>query len=444
MKMTMYGAGYVGLVTGLCFAELGNDVLIIDVDKNRIENLKEGVLPIFEPGLNELLQRNMLAGRLHFSTDVLQGVAHGLFQFIAVGTPSAADGSADLSYVLQVGRAIGEWMNEYKIIVTKSTVPVGTAEKIKQLVQQTLHNRAKQIDFNVASNPEFLKQGAAVQDFMEPDRIIVGTDHPNALQLLKQLYSPLLFDEQKWLAMDIRSAELTKYVANAYLATRISFINEMSQLAEHLGADINHIRLGIGSDKRIGKHFLDAGCGFGGSCFPKDIRALNKMSEEFNYQSQFLNIVEAVNHQQKQILFNKIKQYFNGDLQNRVIALWGLAFKPNTDDMREASSRIIMEKLWKAGASVRAYDPASMNTAHKIYGERNDLKLCQSAQEALQGADVLAIVTQWDEFCSPDFTAIKQALRCPAIFDGRNLFEPETLAHHGLHYYAIGRGEKIA
>lgn len=441
MKITLFGAGYVGLVTGACFAELGNHVLCVDVDKERVARLQKGECPIHEPGLPELMTKNREAGRLSFTSDPREGVAHGYYQFIAVGTPQDEDGSADLKYVLAVASTIGEHMEEPRLIVTKSTVPVGTANKIKTTVQQVLDRRQKSIRCDVASNPEFLREGAAIDDFMGSDRIVIGTDNPEAAQHLRALYTPFNRNFDRLIAMDICSAELTKYAANAMLATKISFMNEMSQLAENLGADIEKIRIGIGSDPRIGYHFINPGCGYGGSCFPKDLQALEAAAKHVHFDAKLLTAVQAVNRTQKSVLFKKMQKHFNQDLTNKTIALWGLAFKPHTDDMREAPSRTLMEALWQAGAKVQAYDPVAMPEAKRIYGNHAQLKLCASPEEALNGADVLAIVTEWSMFFSPDFQLIKKQLRNPVIFDGRNLYDPAYLAQQGFTYYGIGRGK---
>lgn len=443
MKITLFGAGYVGLVTGACFAELGNHVLLVDVDKERVARLQKGECPIHEPGLPELINKNRAAGRLSFTADPREGVAHGFYQFIAVGTPQDEDGSADLKYVLAVASTIGENMEEPRLIVTKSTVPVGTAKRIKQLIQETLERRNKTIEFDVASNPEFLREGAAIDDFMGSDRIVIGTDNTRAAQQLRALYTPFNRNNDRVIAMDICSAELTKYAANAMLATKISFMNEMSQLAERLGADIEQIRIGIGSDPRIGRHFINAGCGYGGSCFPKDLQALEAAAKNAHFDANLLTAVQTVNRKQKLVLFNKMQKHFKGDLTNKVIALWGLAFKPNTDDMREAASRTLIEALWQAGAKVQAYDPVAMPEAKRIYGNKDAFKLCDSPEAALIGADALAVVTEWRTFFSPDFTEMKKQLRFPVIFDGRNLYDPHYLAQQGFTYYGIGRGESI-
>lgn len=439
MRLTIFGSGYVGLVTGACFAEAGNHVLCVDVDQHKVDMLKRGESPIFEPGLEELLKKNLAAGRISFTTSAEEGVKHGLFQFIAVGTPPDEDGSADLKYVLAVAESIGTHLSDYRIVVNKSTVPVGTADRVKARILETLKARGVSLEFDVVSNPEFLKEGAALGDFMKPDRVVVGTDNPRTAELLKALYDPFTRNHDRMIVMDVRSSELTKYAANAMLATKISFMNELANLAERLGADIEKVRRGIGSDPRIGYHFIYPGCGYGGSCFPKDVQALSRTARDNGYEAEVLNAVEAVNYRQKEVLFTKISNYFNGDLKGRTIALWGLSFKPNTDDMREAPSRTLMEALWKAGARVRAYDPVATHEAQRIYGERGDLTLTSSAPEALAGADALAIVTEWQEFRSPDFDAIKATLRQPVIFDGRNLYDPGFVKQFGLKYQAIGR-----
>ncbi len=439
MKVTIYGSGYVGLVTGACLAQVGNDVLCVDIDPNKIEMLKRGESPIFEPGLTDMLRSNQEAGRLNFTLDPAEGVAHGLFQFIAVGTPPDEDGSADLQHVLAVARSIGEHLDEYRVIINKSTVPVGTADRVKAQVQEMLDQRGTPIEFDVVSNPEFLKEGAAIDDFMRPDRVVIGTDNPRTTELLRALYTPFNRNHERILDMDIRSAELTKYAANSLLATKISFMNELSNIAEKLGADIEQVRIGIGSDPRIGYQFIYPGAGYGGSCFPKDVRALERTALQNDYTPELLHAVEAVNFRQKRRLFEKISSHYGGDLKGKTMALWGLAFKPNTDDMREASSRVLMEALWEAGASVRAYDPEARDETARIYGERNDMALCESADEALQGADALVVVTEWNMFRSPDFDLIRNALSSPVIFDGRNLYDPDFLVKQGFAYYSIGR-----
>ncbi|MEO1246002.1 MAG: UDP-glucose/GDP-mannose dehydrogenase family protein [Pseudomonadota bacterium] len=440
MHLTIFGSGYVGLVTGACMAEMGNHVVCVDIDAAKIERLNAGEVPIYEPGLDEYIARNCEAGRLEFTTDVARGVAHGLFQFIAVGTPPDEDGSADLKHVLAVARSIGEHMDEYRIVVDKSTVPVGTADKVKAEIEKTLLDRGRTVEFDVVSNPEFLKEGAAIDDFMKPDRIIVGTDNPRTTELLKSLYEPFNRNHDRLISMDVRSAELTKYAANAMLAAKISFMNELANLAERFDADIENVRIGIGSDPRIGYHFIYPGAGYGGSCFPKDVRALATSAKRAGYDAALLDAVEDVNDRQKHRLFEKIHRHYDGKLDGKTIALWGLSFKPRTDDMREAPSRVLMEALWNAGATVRAYDPEAMDEARRIYPDQAGLTLCDAAYDTLEGADALAIITEWQEFRSPDFAAIKAALKDPLVFDGRNLYEPDAVEALGLQYYAIGRG----
>ncbi len=443
MRVSIYGSGYVGLVTGACLAETGNTVLCVDVDEAKIEGLKKGQIPIYEPGLEDLILRNVESGRLRFTTDYDEAVKHGLFQFIAVGTPPDEDGSADMRYVLSVARGIAERMEDYRIIVDKSTVPVGTADRVRSTVNEVLKERGVSRDFDVVSNPEFLKEGAAIEDFMKPDRIVIGTDDPRTTELMRGLYEPFNRNHDRLVVMDVRSAELTKYAANAMLATKISFMNELSNIAERVGADIEKVRVGIGSDPRIGYSFIYPGAGYGGSCFPKDVTALGRSAADHGYTAQLLDAVEAVNFRQKSLLFDKISHYYQGELEGKTIALWGLAFKPNTDDMREASSRVLMESLWAAGAKVRAFDPEAGEEALRIYGERDELALCNSSMEALQGADALAIVTEWREFRSPDFELIKERLANHVIFDGRNLYDPLFVESLGIAYYAIGRGRSI-
>ncbi|MGO1750553.1 MAG: UDP-glucose dehydrogenase family protein [Marinobacter sp.] len=440
MKITIFGTGYVGLVTGACLADVGHNVLCMDVDQAKIDKLKNGQIPIYEPGLDNIVKHTVEAGRLAFTTDVREAVQHGTLQFIAVGTPPDEDGSADLQYVTAVAKSIGQHMDDYKVIVDKSTVPVGTGDKVKAAVLAQLDSRGLELEFDVVSNPEFLKEGAAINDFMKPDRIIIGTDSDRASDVLREVYYPFNRSHDRMIFMDIRSAELTKYAANSLLATKISFMNEIANLAERLGADIEAVRRGIGSDPRIGYHFIYPGCGYGGSCFPKDVQALARTASDFGYDARILNAVEAVNYAQKHVLFDKISHYFGGDLQGKVVAIWGLAFKPNTDDMREASARTLMEKLWKAGAKVQAFDPEAMEETQRIYGDHEGLALCGTKEQALRGADVLTICTEWKEFRSPDFSAIASALNEPVVFDGRNLYDPEVLARHDLIYYAIGRG----
>jgi UDPglucose 6-dehydrogenase len=443
MRLTIFGSGYVGLVTGACMAEMGNQVLCYDIDAEKIARLQAGDIPIYEPGLDDYIQRNTEAGRLEFTTDVEKAVDHGLFQVIAVGTPPDEDGSADLKHVLAVARAIGECMNEYRIVVDKSTVPVGTADKVKAEIQAQLDKRNSPLEFDVVSNPEFLKEGAAIGDFMKPDRIIVGTDNPRTTELLKTLYEPFNRNHDRMISMDIRSAELTKYAANAMLATKISFMNELANLAELFDADIEKVRIGIGSDPRIGYHFIYPGAGYGGSCFPKDVRALARSASAVGYDAALLDAVEAVNDRQKQRVFQKMSAHYGGKLKGKTIALWGLAFKPRTDDMREAPSRVLMESLWQAGAKVRAYDPEAMDEARRLYPQQAGLELCKTARATLDGADALVIMTEWQEFRSPDFLLLKETLTDAVIFDGRNIYEPLTLAHLGLTYYGIGRGQAV-
>jgi UDPglucose 6-dehydrogenase len=449
MKITVIGTGYVGLVSGACLADLGNDVMCLDIDAKKIELLSCGGVPIHEPGLAEVIKRNVESGRLRFTTDVAASVAHGLVQMIAVGTPSDEDGSADLQYVLAAARNIARHMTEYKVIVDKSTVPVGTADKVRaamsdelgrRAVQPVVGSEAKQSSpFSVVSNPEFLKEGAAIDDFNRPDRIVIGADDEQAIKVMRDMYAPFQRNHDRLMVMDIKSAELTKYAANAMLATRISFMNELANLAEKLGADIEHVRKGIGSDQRIGYHFLYAGCGYGGSCFPKDVRALKRTAEEFGLPLRVLQAVEDVNDAQKSVLLDKITQRFGGDLIGKQFALWGLAFKPGTDDMREATSRMVMEGLWLHGASVTAYDPVAMKQAQRIYGDRHDLQYAETPLDALDHADSLIIVTEWKVFKSPDFNVIKSRLKTPIIFDGRNLFEPADMKALGFEYHGIGR-----
>ncbi len=444
MKITIFGSGYVGLVTGACFAEVGNDVLCVDIDEKKIERLKQGEIPIYEPGLEDIVVENVREGRLRFTTSVEEGVSFGLYQFIAVGTPPDEDGSADLRHVLSVAESVGRHMKDYRIVINKSTVPVGTADLVREKVSSVLAERGVEIDFDVVSNPEFLKEGDAVDDFMKPDRIVVGVDNPRTKELLRNLYSPFNRSHERFIAMDIRSAELTKYAANAMLATKISFMNEIANISERVGADVEAVRRGIGSDSRIGFSFIYPGIGYGGSCFPKDVQALERTSRKFGYDARILQAVEAVNNDQKLSLVDKIRTHFGGELKGRVIAIWGLAFKPNTDDMREAPSRKVMEELWKEGVIVRAYDPVAMEESRRIYGERSDLILVEHPEEALQGADALAVMTEWMVFRSPDFDRIKEDLRQPVIFDGRNIYNPEVMEQLGFTYYSIGRRPRLA
>jgi UDPglucose 6-dehydrogenase len=440
MKVTVFGIGYVGLVQGAVLAEIGHDVICVDIDGEKVKNLENGQIPIYEPQLEALVKENYSAGRLKFTTNASLGVKHGDVQFIAVGTPPDEDGSADLKYVLSVAETIAEHMENNCIIINKSTVPVGTADKVRAHVEQTLsiHGRSH-IKFDVASNPEFLKEGSAVADCMRPDRIIIGTDNPDTEAVLRELYSPFNRNHEKIIVMDVRSSELTKYAANCMLATKISFMNEIAGLSEILGADIEMVRKGIGSDPRIGYHFIYAGSGYGGSCFPKDVQALIQTSNQLDFDAKLLKSVEARNGEQKKVLFNKIFKYFNGDIEGKVFSLWGLSFKPNTDDMRDAPSRVLMESLWKHGAIVQAFDPVAMEETQRIYGNRNDLSLCGTKEGALKGSDALIIITEWQAFKAPDFEVVKQQLNHPVVFDGRNLFNPIKMAESGIEYFSIGR-----
>ena len=439
MKITMIGAGYVGLVTGASLAEMGNHVVCLDVDPSRIHRLRNGEIPIHEPGLEALVQRNAAAGRLAFTTETAAAVAHGTMQFIGVGTPPDEDGAADMKHVLAAAEAIGHHMTDYKVIVDKSTVPVGTAARVAEAIRQEIAQRHADVRFSMVSNPEFLKEGAAVDDFMRPDRVVIGTDDERAIELMRSLYAPYLRNHDRLLVMDLRSAELTKYAANAMLATRISFMNEMANLAEALGADIEAVRRGIGSDSRIGYSFLYAGCGYGGSCFPKDVKALVRTGEERGQLLPILRAVESVNGAQKRSLAAKIVKRFGGDLSNMRFAVWGLAFKPNTDDMREAPSRTLIDELVRRGAQVSAYDPIAVDAARALYGDTPRVSFAASALEACEGADALAILTEWKQFRSPDFTTLKAKLKHGVIFDGRNLYDPRLVAAYGLDYVAIGR-----
>ncbi len=440
MRITIIGTGYVGLVTGTCLAQVGNDVVCLDTDAGKIDILNKGGIPIHEPGLEDLVRANREAGRLHFTTDIEQATAHGQVQFIAVGTPPGEDGSADLSYALAAAGNIARHMTEYKVIVDKSTVPVGTADRVRETVSKELASRGKALEFAVISNPEFLKEGAAIADFQKPDRVIIGGDDERALDIMRRLYAPFNRNHDRILCMDVRSAELTKYAANAMLATRISFMNELANLAEHLGADIEHVRQGIGSDPRIGFDFLYPGCGYGGSCFPKDVKALIHTARSTPSKGlEILEAVESVNHRQKRRLAEKIRAHFGEDLSGRHFALWGLAFKPRTDDMREASSLVLIDELVSLGATLAAYDPEAMDTARQEIGERPELRYADSAQDALNGADALIIVTEWNEFRSPDFEDIQAKLHTPTIFDGRNLFDPRQMQRLGFDYMPFGR-----
>lgn len=439
MKITIIGTGYVGLVTGACLSDLGNDVLCLDVDEGKIRMLQSGGIPIHEPGLEPLVRHNISAGRLHFSTNVEQSVHHGTVLMIAVGTPPDEDGSADLSHVLQAARGIGRHMRDYKVVVDKSTVPVGTADRVREAIGEELKARAANVPFSVVSNPEFLKEGAAVEDFMKPDRVVIGADDERATQIMRAVYAPLQRNHERMLVMDVRSAELTKYAANAMLATRISFMNELANLAEALGADIEQVRHGIGSDPRIGYHFLYAGCGYGGSCFPKDVKALQRTAVQRGLRLKIMQAVEDVNETQKHRLIEKLTARFGERLDQRRFALWGLAFKPNTDDMREAPSRVIIQEIVKRGGAVRAYDPVAMQEAQRLLASDPGVTFADAPMAALDGADALIIVTEWKEFRSPDFAAIKSRLKTPVIFDGRNLYDPQAVKEAGLEYISIGR-----
>jgi UDPglucose 6-dehydrogenase len=443
MKVTIFGTGYVGLVTGACLAEMGNHVVCVDIDAGKVERLKHGEIPIYEPGLEPIVKRNHASGQLDFTTDAQPAIEHGQVIFIAVGTPPDEDGSADLKYVLNVARTIGQHLDRYAVVVNKSTVPVGTADRVRDAVAAQLNARGGAAEFDVVSNPEFLKEGDAVEDCLRPDRIIIGSSSERAIHVLRKLYAPFNRNHERTVVMDERSAELTKYAANAMLATKISFMNEIANIAERVGADVELVRQGIGSDPRIGYHFIYPGAGYGGSCFPKDVQALERTARSVGYDARLLAAVESVNHDQKLKLFELISQHFDGQLAGKTIALWGLAFKPNTDDMREASSRRLMEALWEAGAKVQAFDPEAREETHRVYGDRDDLKLCDSAYQALNGADVLAIVTEWKAFRSPDFARIRASLSSPAIFDGRNLYDPRQVEEAGLAYYGIGRGRSL-
>ena len=447
MRVCIFGTGYVGLVTGTCLAEVGHDVVCVDVDAAKVEGLNKGIVPIYEPGLTPMVKANHAAGRLRFTTDAAAGITHGDVLFIAVGTPPDEDGSADLQYMREVARTIGRHIERPVVVVDKSTVPVGTADKVRATINAELAARGADIDFEVVSNPEFLKEGAAVEDCMRPDRIVIGTSSASALETLRRLYAPFNRNHERIVAMDVRSAELTKYAANAMLATKISFMNEIANIAEQVGADVEMVRKGIGSDPRIGWHFIYPGAGYGGSCFPKDVQALARTAQQHGVQPRLLEAVEAVNAAQKGHLFELMQRHYDlGEdegLRGRTIAVWGLAFKPNTDDMREASSRRLLQQLWDAGATVRAFDPEAMAETRRIFGERDDLVLCDSAAAALEGADALAVVTEWKQFRSPDFARLKEALADAVLFDGRNLYEPAEVEAAGIAYYGIGRGRSL-
>lgn len=440
MKITVVGTGYVGLVTGTCFAEVGIDVHCVDIDKNKIDNLNKGIIPIYEPGLEEMVARNVEKKRLFFTTNLGETIKDCQVIFSAVGTPPDEDGSADLKYVLDVAREVGENMQDYVLIVTKSTVPVGTAEKVRKAVKDALAKRGLDIPFDVASNPEFLKEGAAIDDFMKPDRIVVGVDTERAEDLMKKLYKPFTMNGHPVIFMDIVSAEMTKYAANSMLATKISFMNDIANLCEIVGADINMVRKGIGSDRRIGQYFIYPGTGYGGSCFPKDVKALIKTAKGYGYNLRVLTAVEDVNEDQKSILIRKMNTYFNNDLKGKTIALWGLSFKPNTDDMREAPSRVIIAKLLEAGAKVRAYDPVSLHEAERIFND--SIEFAKDQYDALVDADALVIVTEWSEFKFPNFRVIKKLLKTPAVFDGRNIYDAKEMKNEGFDYFCIGINTK--
>lgn len=444
MKITVFGTGYVGLVTGACLADVGHQVMCVDVNAAKVGQLRKGIIPIYEPGLEPLVKRNIGEGRLHFTTDTAEGVAFGTLQFVAVGTPLDQNGAADLQYVEAVASAIGAHMHSYRLVINKSTVPVGTAERVHSIIEQALCRRGMQIGFNVCSNPEFLKEGSAIEDFTRGPRIIVGTGSQKVRELMSKCYAPYNRNHDKLIFMDVRAAELTKYAANAMLATKISFMNELAVIAEQLGVDMEQVRHGIGSDPRIGYHFIYPGCGYGGSCFPKDIQALVHTAEEVDVDTQLLNVVQAVNNRQKQILFKKLVRAFSGDLAGRTIALWGLSFKPDTDDMREAPSCALMESLWQVGARVKAYDPVAMSEARRLYGERDDLELSETRDRAVADADALVICTEWKQFRSVDFGVLYRQLRQPVIVDGRNIYDPAEVKQYGFFYYAIGRGDSLA
>lgn len=443
MKVTVFGIGYVGLVQAAILASVGHDVICVDVDEEKVAKLKKGHIPIYEPGLTPIVEDTYKNGLLDFTTDAKAGVEHGEIQFIAVGTPPDEDGSADLKYVLAVAETIASHMTSQKIIVDKSTVPVGTADKVSARISDVLKAADKKIDFDVVSNPEFLKEGAAVNDCMKPDRIVVGTNNEHSRQAMRELYSPFNRNHDRMIFMDVRSAELTKYAANCMLATKISFMNEIANLAELLGADIEAVRHGIGSDSRIGYQFIYPGCGYGGSCFPKDVQALIKTANGIDYKPALLEAVESVNYGQKRKLFKHVNDFFSQNLAGKTVALWGLSFKPQTDDMREASSRVLMEQLWQAGANVQAFDPEAMEECQRIYGHRDDLSLVGTKEAALKGADILVICTEWSQFRAPDFNIIEQSLSNKVIVDGRNLYDTELMKQRGFKYFAIGRGDSV-
>ncbi len=439
MRIAVIGTGYVGLVTGACFSEMGNKIWCVDVDEKKIENLNQGIIPIFEPGLADMVARNQKQGHLRFTTDLEEALAQCEICFIAVGTPMGEDGSADLQYVTAVAKDIGRFMARHMYVVDKSTVPVGTAEAVREAIQGELDRRGSDLTFDVISNPEFLKEGSAVSDCLKPDRIVIGADNEDAADLMKELYKPYVMNTENFIVMDVASAEMTKYAANCMLATKISFMNEISNICERVGADVNEVRMGIGSDKRIGYSFIYPGCGYGGSCFPKDVKALIRTAGQYGYHTRLLQAVEDVNHAQKRVLVEKITGRFGEDLSGKCFAIWGLAFKPDTDDMREAAALTIISGLTAAGAAVQVYDPKAMPDAKAFYLKGNDrVTYCDTKYEALKGADALVLVTEWKEFRSPDFYEIKAQLREPVIFDGRNQYSPKRIARYGLEYYQIG------
>lgn len=447
MRVAIFGTGYVGLVTGTCLAEVGHQVICVDIDQAKVDGLNNGIIPIYEPGLEPMVKDNHAASRLTFTSDAATAIAHGQVIFIAVGTPPDEDGSADLQYVLAVARTIGRHITVPVVVVNKSTVPVGTADKVREAIAQALADRGMEIAFDVVSNPEFLKEGDAVADCMRPDRIVVGASNPDSIALMRRLYAPFNRNHDRVVEMDVRSAELTKYAANAMLATKISFMNEIANIAEKVGADIEQVRQGIGSDPRIGWHFIYPGAGYGGSCFPKDVQALARTAQQYGHEPMLLNAVEAVNEHQKGHLFALIQRHYDrGEdegVRGKTFAVWGLAFKPNTDDMREASSRRLLAQLWEAGATVRAYDPEATEEARRIFGERDDLVFCDNAYDALEGADALVVVTEWKQFRSPDFIRLREMLSDAVVFDGRNLYDPQDIEAAGLAYYGIGRGRSL-
>lgn len=442
MRVSIFGTGYVGLVTGSCLAYSGHQVTCVDIDQDKVKRLNAGEIPIYEPGLENMVVQSVKEGRLRFTSDAKAAVEFATIIFIAVGTPPDEDGGADMRYVLQVAESIGQYMPDYRLIVNKSTVPVGSADNVQAKVAATLSQRGATIAFDVASNPEFLKEGAAVGDFMKPDRIIVGTSSEKVVKLMKELYAPFNRNHDKVMFMDVRSAELTKYAANAMLATKISFMNELSRIAEKLGADIELVRKGIGSDPRIGYSFIYPGCGYGGSCFPKDVKALIRTANSIDEPAELLAAVERVNDSQKEVLVNKVKSHFGNSLQGLTIALWGLAFKPNTDDMREAPARVFMEAMWDCGVTIKAFDPEAMEETKRIYGERADLIFCKNSDEAVNGADALVVCTEWAAFRSPDWEQLASKMKAKVVFDGRNLYEPENMAEKGFVHYAIGRPQR--